>query len=107
MSVRIKVDIPVNKIVQRAGLDWGAQKFFTHEVRRLSDPYVPFKEGALKGTATEGFDKITYPQIYAKRQYYEHRGKGLRGKRWDRRMVAQRGPTLIKSTANYIARRLG
>ena len=42
-----------------------AQKFFTHEVRRLSDPYVPFRNGPLKNTAAEQVNKITYGQPYA------------------------------------------
>lgn len=107
MSIRVKVDIDAIKIARKKGLDQNgaAQRFFTHEVRRLSDPYVPKKEGVLKGTAVEGIDEIVYPQIYAKKQYYENRGRGMRGKRWDRRMVVQRGPALLASVVKFIARR--
>lgn len=107
MAVKIKIDINALKIARKKGLEpkGPAQRFFTHEVRRLSDPYVPKKEGVLKGTAVEGIDEIVYPQIYAKKQYYENRGKGVRGKKWDRRMVAQRGPALVKSVAHFISRR--
>ncbi|WP_346904897.1 minor capsid protein [Faecalicatena contorta] len=78
-----------------------AQKFFTHEVRRLSDPYVPFRNGPLKNTAAEQVNKITYGQPYARRQYYEHKGDGLRGRQWDKRMWASRGPEIVKSVANF------
>ena len=107
MSVRIKVDINAAKIAQKKGLDHrgAAQRFFTHEVRRLSDPYVPKKTGVLKNTAVENIDSITYSQIYAKKQYYGNRGNGLRGKYWDRRMVAQRGKALVNSVINFINRR--
>lgn len=104
MSVRIKIDINAIKIARKKGLDHrgAAQRFFTHEVRRLSDPYVPKKTGVLKNTAVENVDSITYPQIYAKKQYYGNRGNGLRGKRWDKRMVAQRGPALKNSVIRFI-----
>ncbi len=107
MAVKIKIDINALKIARKKGLEpkGPAQRFFTHEVRRLSDPYVPKKVGVLKNTAIESVDSITYPQIYAKKQYYENRGKGIRGKKWDRRMVAQRGPALAKSIINFISRR--
>lgn len=77
------------------------QQYFTHEVRRLSDPYVPFRAGILKNTATEAVASITYDQPYARRQYYEHKGNGLRGASWDKRMWADRGPEIVKSVANF------
>lgn len=78
-----------------------AQRFFTHEVRRLSDPYVPMQTGALKNTAVEQTDKITYPQPYARRQYWENRGNGLRGKCWDKRMWNARGKEVVQSVAKF------
>lgn len=107
MSVRIKVDIPVERIIRKAGLRGPAQRFFTHEVRRFCDPYVPKKVGVLKNTAIENKDSITYNQVYARRQYYEHKGDGLRGSRWERRMMAQRGPALVKGVARFVKGRLG
>lgn len=78
-----------------------AQKFFTHEVRRHCDPYVPFKTGMLKNTAVEHIDSIEYIQPYARRQYYENRGNGLRGPMWDKRMWADKGQQIIQSVAKY------
>jgi hypothetical protein len=106
MTVRVSIKTQINakEITKRKGLEKGgpAQRFFTHEVRRLSDPYVPFDKGVLKNTAREAVDHIIYPQIYAKKQYYEHRGSGIRGRYWDRRMVAQRGPELLHGVAKFI-----
>ena len=77
------------------------QKFFTHEVRRLSDPYVPMRSGTLKNTAVEYVDKIVYVQPYARRQWYENKGNGLRGKEWCLRMWAARKHEIIASVQNY------
>lgn len=92
-----------------------AQKFFTHEVRRYCDPYVPFQTGILKGTAVEHENYIEYVQPYARRQYYENTGGGrrgttkrsahnykcLRGKLWDKRMWADRGKEIVQSVAKF------
>lgn len=101
-NVRISID-SADQILLRRKLNKNGegQRFFTHEVRRLSDPYVPRLNGVLKDTAIEQPSSITYGQPYARRQYYEHRGNGLRGKEWDRRMWADRGPEIVKATANF------
>lgn len=79
-KIRLQID-PVDRILLKRNLNKNGkgQQFFTHEVRRLSDPYVPFLTGVLKNTATETVGSITYNTPYARRQYYENRGTGLRG----------------------------
>lgn len=50
MSVRVKLTMsPTQEILLKRGLNKGGnvQRFFTHEVRRLSDPYVPMKSGMI------------------------------------------------------------
>ncbi|MBY2217751.1 minor capsid protein, partial [Clostridioides difficile] len=96
--MNVSVNIDPNKIMRARGLEPGgkAQKFFTHEVRRLSDPYVPMLNGVLKNTAREEVNKIKYIQPHAKKQYYENAGRGKggtsnggkRGKYWEKRMLA-------------------
>ena len=51
-GIKIKID-PVDKILLKRNLNQNgqAQKFFSSEVRRMSDPYVPFQKGPLKNTA--------------------------------------------------------
>lgn len=103
-QVRLEID-PVDRILLKRSLvrNGAAQKFFTHEVRRLSDPYVPMLNGPLKNTAVERTNKIIYIQPYARRQYYENKGgKGLRGKMWDQRMWAARGKEIVQSVAKYV-----
>lgn len=67
-KVKLNID-PVDKIMLRRKLNKNGdgQRFFTHEVRRLSDPYVPRRTGVMKNTAIEQINKITYPQPYSRR----------------------------------------
>lgn len=101
-SIKIKID-PADRILLKRSLNKNgtAQKFFTHEVRRMSDPYVPMQSGTMKNTAVEQTNRIIYPQPYARRQYWENKGNGLRGKQWDKRMWATRGPDIVRSVANF------
>ena len=101
---RVKLTMnPTQQILRNRGLNKNgdAQRFFTHEVRRLSDPYVPMKSGMLKNSAIENVDTIVYPQVYSKKQYEQNRGSGLRGKLWDRRMWADRGDEVVQSVARF------
>ncbi len=102
MKVTLQMD-PADRILLRRqmGRDGKARKFFTHEVRRYCDPYVPMQTGILKNTAVEHTDHIEYVQPYARRQYYENKGNGLRGKLWDKRMWASRGKEIVGSVADY------
>lgn len=103
MSVEIKLN-PPEQIVKRLGLDEGGrvQRFFTSEVARLCDPYVPFDTGTLKNTKNVTPTYIHYVSPYAAKQYFENRGNGLRGKYWDKRMVADKGDQLVQSVENYV-----
>lgn len=103
MKVSLKLE-PQDKILLKRSLNKNgkAQQFFTHEVRRKSDPYVPMRNGPLKNTAVEKPDSITYPQPYARRQYYEHKGNGLRGSHWTERMWADHGKEIVREVADYV-----
>lgn len=103
-TANARVELDAKKILEahRLGKDGDAQKFFTHEVRRLSDPYVPFLTGTLKNSATETENTITYNTPYAKVQWYTNKGNGIRGKQWCLRMWADRRGEIISSVANYI-----
>lgn len=109
MGTNIKLQIdPADKILLKRSLNknGAGQKFFTHEVRRLSRPYVPHLSGTLEKTAVEKTDRIEYVQPYARRQYYENSGKNrskspLAGKEWDKRMWADRGKEIVQSVADF------
>lgn len=107
-SVRLELD-PAEKILLKRSLDknGAGQRFFTHEVRRMSVPYVPRLQGYLQDTAVEQPTSITYGQPYARRQYYENSGKNRSkkapkaGKMWDKRMWADRGKEIVAATAKF------
>jgi hypothetical protein len=72
-----KVDIKLDgaeKILEGLGLQeaGSVQKFFTNELMRLSDPYVPFRQGPLKNSAhmTQNGDGIIYNTPYARYHWY-------------------------------------
>lgn len=104
MAARIKLEMdPADRILLKRKLNKNGegQRFFTHQVRALSDPYVPFLNGSLKNTAQELVTRIEYVQPYARRQFYENRGNGLRGKEWTPRMWADRGKEIVEATAKF------
>lgn len=104
MAVKIKIQMdPAQKILAKRNLEKGGavQRFFTHEMRRKMDPYVPFLNGPLKNTAVGHQDSVEYVTPYAKRQYFENKGKGLRGKEWDKRCWADQGDSILDSVAKY------
>ena len=102
MKVKVTLDPAAVLANRKLGKGGQAQRFMVSEVRRQTDPYVPFLNGPLKNTAVEHEDSIEYVTPYARRQYYEHKGKGLRGSQWEKRMWADRGQEVTQSVANYI-----
>ncbi|MCD7805441.1 MAG: minor capsid protein [Oscillospiraceae bacterium] len=105
-GVKVKVDLDaIDKIKLRHLLNENGkgQAFLTHEVRRFSDPYVPMHIGTLKDSAREETNCIVYVQPYAARQYYYNAGgNGLRGKLWDKRMMADHKKDVVDSVAAYV-----
>lgn len=106
-GIRIDID-PADKILLKRNLNRNGkgQRFFTHEVRRLSVPYVPKLSGKMEETAIEQADRIIYPQPYSRKQYYENSGKNRSksphaGKEWDKRMWQDRGKEIVQSVAKY------
>lgn len=106
-GIKIQMD-SADRILLKRHLDKNGmgQQFFTHEVRRLSEPYVPHLSGEMEQSAIEQVDKITYPQPYSRRQYYENSGKNrsevpFAGKLWDKRMMQDRGKEIVQSVAKY------
>lgn len=128
-SLRAECSIAVEKALWKRGLglDYGAQKYLAADIMRLCDDYVPFSGGGgvhLKNRARIAKDgsSITYPGPYAHYQYmgivYEgsgpkhptdralsYRGAPMRGKLWDRRMMADRRTKVVKDVENYIKNR--
>lgn len=77
-----------------------AQKFVDSECLRHMDPLTPRRTGMLikSGTlgTTIGSGNIGYLAPYARRQYYEGRSRGQRGKKWFERMKTAHKSAIIK-----------
>lgn len=115
-SIKIKrTNINYAKILKKRGLgsDNKARLFLASEVARLSDPYVPMREGILKNTRIIASDgrNIKYPPCYAKKQYegvsksgrpFRYNGAPMRGREWDKRMMADRGQDVVRGLAMFV-----
>lgn len=83
------------------------QRLMTSEIKRLSDPYVPFQDGTLKDTSCVVTDKeIKYNAPYARYQWHgvskngnplNYQGAPMRGREWTRRMMSDRGKDVIEA----------
>lgn len=83
-----------------------AQVFVDSKCLDLMQPLTPRLTGAMiksgtLGTAL-GTGQINYLTPYARRQYYENRGQGQRGRLWFERMKSQHANQIMKE-ANQIA----
>lgn len=124
ISTRVKIDIETAKIMKRKGLGESreVQRFLASEVERLSQPYVPFQTGVLQNSAQVEEEKIIYPGPYAHYQYtgevmggtapkhytgkaISYHGAPMRGKKWEKRMIADRIGDIESSIKNYIRTR--
>lgn len=123
MRIKCMVDINKSKILSSRGLGASnnARKYLASEVVRLSDPYVPMQQGALKNQrqiASDG-SQIVYTQPYAHYQYYgevmagrapkqytgrklTYNGAPMRGARWTERMLADKQHEIEKNIGNFI-----
>lgn len=126
--MKITVNIPTAKILKSMGLGGSneVRKYTASEVKRLCDPYVPFQQGALKNITTIASDgsALVYTQPYAHYQYYgevmagiapksytgrplTYHGAPMRGKEWDKRMLADKRNDLERSVEAFIKKKGG
>ncbi|MEG1619290.1 MAG: minor capsid protein [Eubacterium sp.] len=123
--VKIKIDKTQAILLKRKMNHNGkAQIFFANEIKKKSDPYVPFDTGTLKNDArivqskTLNNTQIIYYSVYGR---YHWHGKVMvgkapkkvtsrnmkysidtrRGPYWADRMWADRGTEIVRNVANY------
>lgn len=122
--MKVKVDINPGKILANMGLGGSkkVQKYLASEVKRLSDPYVPFRQGDLKKPqiAADG-SYIVYSQPYAHYQWYgkvmagrapkkytggdlTYNGGPMRGPRWTERMMIDKRKEIENNVEQFIKR---
>ena len=107
MSVTLKYtlkDFNEGKIVNKFNMQDGgsAQLFLANECFRRMTKYVPKDTGMLSTTVTAKPGSVTYEQPYAHRQYTTNKGKGLRGKYWDKKMLSAEKPLLVNDVTKYV-----
>lgn len=107
MSVTLKYelkDFNSNKIVNKFNMQDGgsAQLFLANECFRRMTKYVPKDTGMLSTTVTVKPESVTYEQPYAHRQYTTNKGKGLRGKYWDQKMLSAEKQLLVNDVQKYV-----
>ncbi len=79
-----------------------ANLFLANNAFRRMEKYVPRDTGALATTVIIEPGKVTYIQPYAHRQYVSNKGKGLRGKYWDKKMIANERDVFTNEFEKYI-----
>ena len=102
-------DFNKNKIIDKYGLqDKGNSHLYAANRAFLRmQKYVPFDTGALSTTATIKPNLVIYEMPYAHRQYVSNKGKGIRGKYWDRKMWSAEGDILTREVDKYIKKMKG
>lgn len=105
MAIKVQID-KASKIKKRLGIEKNgkAQLFLATEATKRMDKYVPKDSGVLKDSHDIEPHKITYFQPYARKQFYTNKGKGIRGKRWDLKMLSAEKKMLVKDIENYVKR---
>ena len=90
-------------IINKFGMQDGGKTelFLANDCFRRMQKYVPFDTGALSTTATVRAGSVTYEVPYAHKQYTTNHGKGLRGKYWDKKMIANERDVLTREVENY------
>lgn len=112
MSLSLKYelkDFDKGKIVSKYEMQQGGktQLFLADTCFRRMQKYVPFETGALSTTATIKPGSVTYEQPYAHKQYTTNKGKGIRGKYWDRKMVANEKELVTQEVEAYAKKMKG
>ena len=102
-------DFDKNKIVSKFEMqeDGKTQLFHADTCFRRMQKYVPFDTGALSTTVTVKPGSVTYERPYAHKQYNTNKGKGIRGKNWDKKMVNNEKALIVKEVEAYAKKMKG
>lgn len=108
MTVKVSINfskvlsgISGNKLVK-------ARRFIANELVTLTDPFVPYRDGFLKNSATIAIDGsfIKYDTPYARRLYfnpqYNFKGAPQRGGEWVERSWGINGKAIKEALVRYI-----
>lgn len=112
MSLSLKYtlkDFDKNEIVDKYGMqeNGNTRLFLANTCFRRMQKYVPFDTGALSTTATIKPGSVTYELPYAHKQYTTNKGKGIRGRYWDKKMIANEKSAIVKEVEEYAKKMKG
>jgi len=83
-----------------------AQKFVDSECLRRCSPLVPLRSSMLiksgQLSTVIGSGEIIYSAPYARKQYFENKGTGERGKLWFERMKAKDGAQILAGAKRLV-----
>ena len=123
MTCTVTVQFSADHTLAKRGMgkDHALRKYLANRVRLRCDPYVPMQSGTLKNTAqvSRGGEFIVYPQPYAHYQYHgivmagrapkhytgepvAYHGAPMRGKQWDKRMMADHAQDVVRGLAMFV-----
>jgi hypothetical protein len=102
-------DFDGKKIIDKYGMqeNGDTQLFLANTCFRRMQKYVPFDTGTLSTHATVRPRSVTYEEQYAHKQYTTNKGKGIRGKYWDKRMVSAEKELVVKEVEAYAKKMKG
>ena len=102
-------DFDGKKIIDKYGMQEGGntQLFLANTCFRRMHKYVPLDTGTLASHTTVKPGSVTYEEQYAHKQYTSNKGKGIRGKQWDKKMIANERDALTREVENYIKKLKG
>ena len=102
-------DFNKGKIIDKYEMQKGGdtQLFFANTCFKRMTKYVPWRTGNLATTVTVKAGSVTYEMKYAHRQYVGNKGKGIRGKQWDKRMVNGEKSAIVKEVEAYAKKMKG
>lgn len=102
-------DFDGKKIIDKYGMqeNGDTQLFLANTCFRRMQKYVPFDTGTLSTHATVRPKSVTYEEQYAHKQYTTNKGKGIRGKYWDKRMVSAEKELIVKEVEAYAKKMKG
>lgn len=114
VNAKIQANINPEKLLEakQLGRGQGAELFLANELRRISDSYVPFKDGALKNLSSikrqNGTTYIEYNSPYARFHWHGEKMvdpdmlvQGFQvggGEGGDRRWVSRRGVKKVRAS---------
>lgn len=124
MKMDVDANIDTGKILRKYGLGESkeAQRFLAEDVERKCQSYVPMSAGSgahMVNAARVTDDSIIYPGPYAHYQYVgevmagrapkhytgrdiDYHDSPMRGKQWDKRMMADHGKEVEQDFENYL-----